>query len=407
MGNIISSEKDKDLEKQVHNVLETGSTALSLRRLDLTTTEKINSDKLKHLTAIDLGSNKIKFEGVKLDKFRNLVELHLSRNRLNNLPEYFNQLKQLSILVMKDNHFTTIPVVIFDLIKLEQLDFESNRIAQLPTSISKLTALKILNLNNNILSTVPPDSVGKLRKLNELGLSSNNIKDIPNDLRHCTSLGTLNLSKNKLKRIHSGVLRLPGLKFCLLNNNEIETFPKEYCTQMIQLDLRYNMIIDIPEDIRHKNAAAFLSDVPDCIAPKFFLGPNSVSTNKNVLRFHHITHILRVKEDQQPEYPKEFVYKVVKEIDSDVAQLSKHFYPCIEFIDKGVAAGGCLLHCQYGKSRSATIAIAYFMYKNKMMFKEALEYVKSKRPVINPNRNFIQQLLEFEKTLFGEKGGKR
>lgn len=47
------------------------------------------------------------------------------------------------------------------------------------------------------------------------------------------------------------------------------------------------------------------------------------------------------------------------------------------------------LHCKAGRSRSATIAIAYLMKHNNWSMEEAKEYVKSKRPEINPNLGFI------------------
>ena len=40
------------------------------------------------------------------------------------------------------------------------------------------------------------------------------------------------------------------------------------------------------------------------------------------------------------------------------------------------------------------------MYKNKMSFTKAFEYVKKRRNIIDPNHGFIQQLKNFEKILF-------
>lgn len=67
--------------------------------------------------------------------------------------------------------------------------------------------------------------------------------------------------------------------------------------------------------------------------------------------------------------------------------------------------GRVLIHCQAGVSRSSTIAIAYVMVKLSMTMLEAFHFVKSKRPIVAPNFNFMGQLLDFESTL--DQGGCR
>ena len=54
-----------------------------------------------------------------------------------------------------------------------------------------------------------------------------------------------------------------------------------------------------------------------------------------------------------------------------------------------------------GISRSATVVIAYLMSRYGMTYKSALEFVKSIRPQVRPNRYFRQQLQQFEYELYG------
>jgi protein-tyrosine phosphatase len=50
-----------------------------------------------------------------------------------------------------------------------------------------------------------------------------------------------------------------------------------------------------------------------------------------------------------------------------------------------------------GVSRSATVIIAYLMNKWTMTLEEALRHLITVRPIVNPNKGFIIQLLEYEK----------
>jgi protein-tyrosine phosphatase len=82
-------------------------------------------------------------------------------------------------------------------------------------------------------------------------------------------------------------------------------------------------------------------------------------------------------------------------------QIECIFYDAIEFIEDAVRTKGKVyVHCVQGVSRSATVCLAYLIYKQKMTFNEGLTYIKERRPVANPNMTFIAQLICFYKRLF-------
>jgi protein-tyrosine phosphatase len=92
----------------------------------------------------------------------------------------------------------------------------------------------------------------------------------------------------------------------------------------------------------------------------------------------------------------------IKMDDSPDAPLSKHFDKVADDIDSiGSAGGKVLVHCVAGISRSSTLCIAYLMKHKKMTLIEAHGLVKKKRPIIRPNMGFWQQLIKYEKDLFG------
>jgi len=55
-----------------------------------------------------------------------------------------------------------------------------------------------------------------------------------------------------------------------------------------------------------------------------------------------------------------------------------------------------LVHCLAGKSRSATIVIAYLMVVNNWTCDMAYKFLVAKRPVISPNLGFMGALKALE-----------
>eukprot|EP00122_Pirum_gemmata_P008646 Pgem_evm1s7978 len=62
-----------------------------------------------------------------------------------------------------------------------------------------------------------------------------------------------------------------------------------------------------------------------------------------------------------------------------------------------------LVHCKMGISRSSSAVIAFAMSHHGWSFEYALEYVRSKRPVVKPNPAFTEQLKKYEQSLVSRK----
>jgi protein-tyrosine phosphatase len=62
-------------------------------------------------------------------------------------------------------------------------------------------------------------------------------------------------------------------------------------------------------------------------------------------------------------------------------------------------SGAILMHCSAGVSRSATLMAAYLIKKYSMMPSEAIQFIRRKRPCIEPNNGFIAQLEEYYHSL--------
>lgn len=67
------------------------------------------------------------------------------------------------------------------------------------------------------------------------------------------------------------------------------------------------------------------------------------------------------------------------------------------FIQRHLVAGNsCLVHCQMGISRSATIVLANLLRYQEMNLQQAYTHVKERRPLINPNTGFWKQLIVYQ-----------
>ena len=94
-----------------------------------------------------------------------------------------------------------------------------------------------------------------------------------------------------------------------------------------------------------------------------------------------------------PLFPDDFKYENIEINDNQNENILKYLVKGIKFIEESQI---CYTHCQLGKSRSASIVIAYVMYKNKIHFSEAFDFVREKRTIAFPNEGFQWQLEDFD-----------
>ena len=83
--------------------------------------------------------------------------------------------------------------------------------------------------------------------------------------------------------------------------------------------------------------------------------------------------------------------------DDEEERISNYFFDVHKIIRDSVANGkNVMVHCAAGISRSVTLVIAYLMIENGWAMREAYNYVKSRREIIEPNIGFMKQLQGLE-----------
>ncbi|CCE65964.1 hypothetical protein TPHA_0N01830 [Tetrapisispora phaffii CBS 4417] len=151
-------------------------------------------------------------------------------------------------------------------------------------------------------------------------------------------------------------------------------------------------------------------------------GISPIANHTPLHALYGITHILSIIKFQViPEYlvRKSYTVKNIPIDDNDSTDILQYFNECNTFIDrclfpdeeeyspdkadfrKKPQKGAVYIHCQAGVSRSVSFVVAYLMYRYGFDLKTSLHAVKRKRPMVEPNENFMEQL-----KLFEELGGK-
>eukprot|EP01084_Bolivina_argentea_P159253 277379_1 len=156
---------------------------------------------------------------------------------------------------------------------------------------------------------------------------------------------------------------------------------------------------------KQKNKRETVPYLPSEIIPKQLYLTNKTRASKlEIMQLLNITHCINVTEETPNffENSKQINIKYIRIPIKDTlnTDILSYFTQTNKFIDNVIDNGGIVLvHCQMGKSRSATIVSAYLIYKYKYSVQTAIEYVKTRRYVANPNDSFIKQLQQFHVSL--------
>lgn len=135
------------------------------------------------------------------------------------------------------------------------------------------------------------------------------------------------------------------------------------------------------------------------VAEHIYLGGEAVARDKSILKEHGITHVLNCIGFICPEYFKtDFVYKTLWLQDKVTEDITSILYDVFDYFeDVREQKGRVFVHCSQGVSRSASLVIAYHMWREGQSFDDAFQYVKEARGIADPNMGFAWQLLQCQK----------
>jgi protein-tyrosine phosphatase/rhodanese-related sulfurtransferase len=140
---------------------------------------------------------------------------------------------------------------------------------------------------------------------------------------------------------------------------------------------------------------------PFQILPHLYLSCRKGASNKENLQKNNITRILNVtSEESEYQYLDGFTYHQIAVEDSQEVDMLLYLPVAFAFIEEArLSNEKVLVHCHAGMSRSVTVIIGYLMKYHGHTLNSAYDYVRQKKSNISPNFGFLQQLIQFEKSL--------
>jgi protein tyrosine phosphatase len=150
--------------------------------------------------------------------------------------------------------------------------------------------------------------------------------------------------------------------------------------------------IDIPDDAIPSKQRYWSGDH---IANGLYLGDANASNDHDWLMKENITTVIRTIHRDETilhEYPGiTYHYYPICDGCDDIVKAVKVLYP---IVDNALVKGEhVLVHCRAGKSRSASIVIAYIMISQKVDYHTAYDIVAQKREIIDPHFRYAIALI--------------
>lgn len=130
---------------------------------------------------------------------------------------------------------------------------------------------------------------------------------------------------------------------------------------------------------------------------KVFLGAIKHSMSDEFISSNSISIIINCAQEIKNSFPNTVKYFNIPVEDNSQQHISQYFDACHHFLVQNFELkGNILIHCVYGVSRSATVAIALIMKFANFKRQQAQKIVEIRRPEISPNFGFLQQLDIYE-----------
>ncbi|XP_021673387.2 dual specificity protein phosphatase PHS1 isoform X2 [Hevea brasiliensis] len=225
-------------------------------------------------------------------------------------------------------------------------------------------------------------------------------------LRDIHKFAKVDIESNKELEQWNEMLRNDVIKLCQENNfntGYFEGSDNNCVVDAYELKVRLEHILDRISLI----SDAANTEKPSSITNSLFIGGALAARSIYTLQHVGITHIVCLCANEigqsDSQYPDLFEYRNYSICDNEDANISSIFEEVSNFIDHVESIGGkVLVHCFEGKSRSATLVLAYLMLRKNFTLLEAWNAVRRVHRRAQPNDGFARILLDLDRKLHGK-----
>lgn len=121
---------------------------------------------------------------------------------------------------------------------------------------------------------------------------------------------------------------------------------------------------------------------------------------EDIMKKHAIQSVLVCGNYLETPFSHNVKYKIFSIFDDTREKILGLLDEGVDFVATEKKEGkSVLIHCQAGRSRSGSFAVAYIMKTRGLPYEESLNFIKKKRWEVQPNRGFAAQLRLYEKQL--------
>jgi len=145
-----------------------------------------------------------------------------------------------------------------------------------------------------------------------------------------------------------------------------------------------------PKEPYYDSLNNLLASKPSYIIDNIFLGNAFNAADYKWLKDNKIEIIVNVTPSISNYFPDEFEYHNINVIDLNSSSLKSYYDRFYDLVEE--SEGHIFVHCFAGKSRSAVLVLYYLMKKYSWDFDTAIDILKVKRPCININTSFVDEL---------------